>query len=182
MIIIVGSKNPQKIRAVEELVNLYESLQHGGAEVLSIDVDSGISPQPVTLDEIILGARNRAQNAFNLNDGAHLAFGIESGITVVPHTKTGYMDVCACAIYDGVDFYIGLSGGFEPPAEVVRLINEEGMNMSEAVKHAKLTEHEYVGYAEGLIGILSKLKIDRLIYTKQAIQMALIRFENKHLY
>lgn len=179
MKIIVGSKNPQKIKAVEELVQIYEFIN--GSQVLSIEVDSGISDQPKTLDEIILGAKNRAQNSFNA-DSVDCAFGIESGITPIPHTKTGYMDFCVCAIYDGLDFYLGLSGGFEPPTEVVRLMNSEGMNMSEAVKNAKLTDHEYVGYAEGLIGILTNSKIDRLIYTKQAVQMALVRFENKHLY
>lgn len=182
MKIIVGSKNPQKVRAVEELVNLYESLQHEGVEVLSIDVDSGISPQPITLDEIILGARNRAQNAFGSNDRAHLAFGIESGIMPVPHTKTGFMNICVCAIYDGNDFYIGTSGSFEPPTKIVNLMINDSMNMSEATLAMGFTENEYVGYAEGLAGILSKSKVNRFIYTKQAIQMALIRFENKHLY
>jgi inosine/xanthosine triphosphatase len=180
MKIIIGSANPQKIKAVQELAPIYEFMQN--AEILGVSVESNISDQPKTLDEIILGAKNRAQNAFEFDVVAELGFGLESGIASVPHTKTGFMDLCACAIYDGEDFYIGLSGGFEPPSEVVRLINDEGHNMSEAVKKAKLTEHEYVGYAEGLIGILTSSKIDRLIYSKQAIQMALVRYENKHLY
>lgn len=179
MKIVVGSKNPQKVKAIQELANEYESLN--GAHILSVDVASEISDQPKTIDEIILGAKNRAKNSFKI-ETSDCAFGIESGITQIPHTKTGYMDFCACAIYDGEDFYIGLSGGFEPPTEIVRLMHEEGMNMSEACRAVGLTQHEYVGFAEGLIGILTKSKIDRLIYTKQAVQMALVRFENKKLY
>ncbi|MBP6912500.1 MAG: DUF84 family protein [Candidatus Pacebacteria bacterium] len=45
-----------------------------------------------------------------------------------------------------------------------------------------LTSHEYVGHADGIIGILSKSKLTRLTYSKQAVQMALVRYENKELY
>ncbi len=181
MKIIVGSKNPQKIKAVEDLASIYEFL--GETSIISVEVDSQISEQPMTLDEIILGAKNRAVNSFNSIDGEQrISFGLESGLMPVPHTKTGFMDICACAIYDGNDFYIGLSGGFEPPAEVVRLIHQEGMNMSDATRNAGLTKNEYIGHDIGVIGILTKSKINRLEYSKQAIQMALIRLENKHLY
>ncbi len=180
MKIIIGSANPQKIKAVQEMAPIYEFMQN--AEVLGIEVDSGISDQPKTLDEIILGAKNRAQNAFNSTADATLGFGIESGINPTPHTKTGFVNLCACAIYDGNDFYIGLSGAFELPSEVIDLIVNEGMNTSDACKKIGLTSHEYVGHADGIIGILSKSKLTRLTYSKQAVQMALVRYENKELY
>lgn len=180
MKIIIGSANPQKIKAVQELAPIYEFMQN--AEVLGVEVDSGISDQPKTLDEIILGAKNRAQNAFNSTTGATLGFGIESGIMPASHTKTGFVNLCACAIHDGNDFYVGLSGAFELPSEVVNLIVNEDMNTSEACKKIDLTSHEYVGHADGIIGILSKSKLTRLTYSKQAVQMALIRYENKELY
>lgn len=180
MKIIIGSANPQKIKAVQELASVYEFMQN--ADVLGVEVDSGISDQPKTLDEIILGAKNRAQNAFNSTTDATLGFGIESGIMPAPHTKTGFVNLCACAIYNGNDFYIGLSGAFELPSEVINLIINEGMNTSEACKKIGLTSHEYVGHADGIIGILSKSKLTRLTYSKQAAQMALVRYENKNLY
>src|SRR6185369_15836364 len=103
MKVIIGSKNPQKIKAVEDLTSIYDFITE--PEIFSFEVDSGISEQPMSLDEIILGAKNRAFNAYNLlNPECGISFGLESGITVVPHTKTGFMDICACAIYDGEDF------------------------------------------------------------------------------
>lgn len=177
MKITVASKNPQKVNAVKEIITDYPLLKD--AVVLSVSVPSGVSEQPLSLDELIRGAINRAKAAFNDTD---LSIGLESGFMNVPYTKTGMMDLCACAIYDGKEIHLGLSSAFEAPIKVAKLIKEKGMTFGEAVKEAELTAHPNVGYEEGAIGILTNGRLTRLSYTKQAVVTALIHLENSELY
>lgn len=176
-IINVGSTNPIKIQAVREILRGYPILK--SFRIYPIEAASGVSHQPKSLQEIVVGAKNRARNSFISCD---YSFGIESGLMPVPETKTGYMDTCICAIHNGLDYHLGMSCGFEPPIDVVRLAIENGMNLDQATKAIGLTKIERVGQAEGIIGLLTKDRVTRKDYTKQAVQMAMIQLENAHLY
>jgi len=100
----------------------------------------------------------------------------------VPHTKSGFMDVCACVIFDGKNIHLGLSSAFEPPKKIVDLIHNKGMNMSDACLEAGLTTNTKLGSSEGLIGILTRGRMNRLAYTAQAVMTALIHLENANLF
>ena len=128
----------------------------------------------MSLDETIKGAINRAQGSFN---NCQYSVGLESGLMTVPYTKSGYMDVCACAIFDGHNYYLGLSSAWEPLATVVHYIINEGLDMNEAALQAGLTSKKNVVSAEGLVGIVTKGKLSRKEYTKEAIRMALIHLD-----
>ncbi len=176
MKIIVASLNPQKITAVTELIADYPMFENASVE--GVAVESGVSDQPKSLEETVIGAINRAKKTFSDTD---YSVGLESGLMEVPHTKTGLMDVCVCAIYDGKDIHLGLSSAFEPPKAVAKFMNE-GMNMSDATAAAGLTSNKNIGSAEGLVGILTHGRLTRLSYTKQALTTALIHLENAHLF
>lgn len=177
MKINIGSTNPSKIEALKEIIKDYPFLL--GANISSIKVNSEVSDQPMGIKEITTGATNRAKNAFNNCD---FSIGLEGGLIEVPNTKTGYMNVCACSIYDGKEQHLGLSCAFEIPKKVIKLVKEKKLNVSDAVYQSKISENKNIGYAEGIIGILTKGRITRKDYTKQSIQMALIQLENKELY
>jgi len=172
MQINIGSANQIKIDAVKEKILEYDFLKD--VQVIGVEASSEVSDQPKTLDETLKGAMNRAKNSFKDCD---LSFGLESGIMPVPYTKTGYMDVCACAIFDGKEYFLGLSSAFEYPQKVIDLVLGEGLNISEAFHKAGLTENTYIGYAEGAIGYLTKGRLIRKEYTKQSITTALINLE-----
>lgn len=170
----VGSKNKAKIEAVKETIADYPHLKK--AKVEGVEARSEISEQPLSLEETIKGAINRARNAFKACD---YSLGLESGLMKVPYTKSGYMDVCACAIFDGTEFHIGLSSSWEfPDKTVMDIIVNEGLDMSQAINKAGLTNNPKIGSEQGAIGILTKGRVDRKAYTKQAIQMALIHLED----
>lgn len=171
---IVGTTNKAKIDAVSEILKDYPHLSE--AEVSAQATDSGVGDQPLSLEATVTGAMNRARGCFSACD---YSVGIESGLMTVPFTKSGYMDVCACAIFDGTEFHIGLSSAWEfPNPEVTKLIVNEGMDMSQAVNKVGMTQNPTVGAAEGAIGILTKGRIDRKEYTKQALRMALIHIDD----
>ena len=170
---VVASKNKAKVNAVTELLAEYPHFSN--AVVRSVSANSLVSEQPISLDETIQGAMNRAKNAYSDCD---FSVGIESGLMVVPHTKSGYMDVCASAIYDGKEFHLGLSSAWEfPDKEIIRAIVKEGIDMSQAINNAGLTKNPRIGSDEGAIGIVTKGRIDRKEYTKQALRMSLIHLE-----
>ena len=123
MKIIVGSTNKAKIEAVAEILKEYPHL--AGAEVFGVSVESGVADQPMSLDETIAGAMNRARNAFK---GCDYSIGLESGLMKVPNTKSGYMDFGACAIFDGEEFHLGLSSMWEfPDKRIMELIVDGGL-------------------------------------------------------
>ncbi len=172
MIINIGSKNLVKIDALKEILIDYPRLKD--AEVFPLEAGSGVADQPKSLDETISGAMNRAKSAFQNCD---YSVGIESGLMKVPKTNTGYMDVSACAIFNGQEYFLGLSSAWEPPKKVVEFMIQEGMDMNDAAYKAGLTDNLKIGSAEGLIGIVSKGLLTRKEYTKEAIRTALIRLE-----
>src|SRR3989344_4803137 len=173
MIINVGSKNKVKVGAVEEILKDYTHLAR--AKISGVDVDSGVSAQPKSFEETIQGAINRAKDSFKDCD---YSIGLESGLMNVPHSKSGYMDVCVCAIYDGKEFHIGLSSAWEfPDKRITDFIIKDGMNTTEAINKAGLANNPEIGSQEGAIGMLTKGRMDRKEYTKQALRTALIHLE-----
>jgi len=176
MIINVGSKSPTKIQAVTETIKLYDFLKD--SKIIPIETRPGISNQPKTLEETVRGAQNRATNSFQTCD---YSIGIESGIMPVPYTLTGYMNFCACCVYDGKRKYTGLSPAFEFPPEVTERILNKNEEASIAFKNSSLTDKEKLG-AHGAIGFLTNGKFRREDKIIIALQMALVQLENPELY
>jgi inosine/xanthosine triphosphatase len=173
MKIAVGSKNRAKVEAVCEILQDYAHL--ADAEVLGTEVASEVGNQPKSLEETIAGATNRARNAYADCD---YAIGIESGLMQVPGSRSGYMDVCVCAIYDGNEHYLGLSSAWEfPNPEVMRMIVEGDTDMSEVINRVGLTSDSNIGSNEGAIGIVTKGRLGRKDFTKEAIRSALIHID-----
>ncbi len=177
MKINVGSKNPQKVAAVQEAFDEYPQFQ--GAEIESLDISSEVSNQPKTMEETIRGAMNRARNAFINCD---YSVGLESGLMEVPYTKSGHMDITACAIYDGKSFHLGGGPIFEYPKHMVDLILKDGLEVDEAAHQTAFTDNPRAGKAQGIIGILTKEKITRKSQAKEAVITALIHLLNPEHY
>ena len=179
IIIAVGSTNPIKIQAVAEVLK-HSFLEQ--AQIQAVSASSEIQEQPLSLEETILGAKNRAKNAFALCAGCSYSFGIESGLFPAQGTATGFLEACICAIFDGKKYAVGLSCGFEVPHPVLRLIVEKNLDLNQACYEAGLSTNEKLGQAEGIIGMLTKGRIPRKEYTKQCVTTALIQLENPNLY
>lgn len=170
----IASQNPAKVEALREIIVDYPQLN--GAEIVSVETVSGVSDQPKSLEETVRGAMNRCKNVF---EDCEYSFGIESGLMEVPNTKSGYMDVCVCSIFDGQECYLGLSSAWEAPQEVAGLMLNEGLDMNQAAHKAGFTQNTKVGSAEGLVGIMTKGRLTRKEYTKEAIRTALIHIDKE---
>lgn len=173
----IGSKNQTKVQAVAEA--LQESEFFKTAQIFPVEIITEQFGHPITLNLVVRGAMDRAKQAFQ---NCEYGIGIEGGLIEVPGTKSNYMEVAVCAIYDGKRFHLGLSPGYEWPRSVADLIVNQGLDGSQALKKVGLTDHEKIGTAEGGIWILTHGKINRKEYNKLAVVMALIHLENKTYY
>lgn len=173
----VGSKNKTKVDAVADILKDYPMFE--GTEVIGVAVAVEEFGHPKSIDETIEGAIDRAKQAYEGND---YGFGIEGGLMKVPHTKTGYMEVAACAIFDGVQAHLGLSSACEWPIPVVDGILHQGLDGSQAMKAAGLTSEEKLGENKGFIDIVTKGRMSRTDFNKGAVMMALVHLENPEHY
>ncbi len=165
----VASLNRNKINAVKRV---FPSFRVEGSAC-----KSGVREQPLSLDETIEGAIFRAKTVF---EDCKYSIGIEDGIAPVPNTQSGYMNFCACAIYDGKRTYLGLAPAFEyPPKFIEKVLNEE-ITISQALVPA--TGKPDIGYEEGIIGWLTGGRINRKDYTELAVEMAKVQIDNAALY
>lgn len=174
MILVIASRNPAKGEALTEIIDEYPHLK--GAVVVAREINSGVANQPKSLEETVKGAVNRARSAY---ENCDYSFGIESGLMAVPGTKSGFMDVCVCAIYDGTDIHLGLSSAWEAPLSVTQHMVNDGLDMNEAALKAGFTDNPKVGSAQGLVGIMTKGRLTRKTYTKEAIRTALIHIDER---
>lgn len=71
--VYLGSLNPVKIKAVEMVVN---------KPVIGVEVDSGVGVQPLSDEETIQGAYNRAKSIKEVG----LRFGLEAGVQMLKTT------------------------------------------------------------------------------------------------
>ncbi len=173
----VGSKNKTKVNAVTHLLKDYPMFD--GAEVAGIAVKVEEFGHPKSLEETVEGAVNRAKQAYVGNE---YGFGIESGLMNVPQTKSGYMEVAVCAIYDGEKIHLGLSQACEWPKKAIEGILHKGLDGSQAMKAAGFTSNEKLGEEEGLVGLFTKGRTNRTEYNRGAIMMALMHLENSEHY
>lgn len=119
MKIVLGSTSQSK---VEILKNVLKNDQID-AEIIPIEVDSGIADQPLDEKTTIQGAVNRATNAIsNFNEELDLSIGLEGGLVFINDI---YYLVCAASIIDkDGNKYIGISKKIPLPKIVSGKVKE----------------------------------------------------------
>ncbi|WHX39653.1 DUF84 family protein [Mesobacillus sp. AQ2] len=149
MKVAVGSKNPAKINAVKA------AFQETDYEIVSIDAESGVSDQPMSDEETIRGAVNRAIEAAEKGE-AGIGIGLEGGVQQTPY---GLM-LCnwgALAV-KGMEPIIAGGARIPLPDEVAQQLlagSELGPVMDDYAKKQNVRKNE------GAIGIFTNGQIDR---------------------
>ena len=168
MIVAVGSLNPVKVIGVKKA---YEKVFRN-VSVKPVKVDSGVSPQPLSLEETVKGAFNRAFKSLQEINVAEHGVGIEAGWVKVEEL---WLDIQVAAIVDrkGVKS-LGFSPAFPLPKNVVRRVLKDNVEMEEVFE--EISGIPEIGEKEGAIGFLTKSRVTRVNLTIQAVLMALIPF------
>jgi len=171
MRVAVGSENPVKVAAIEEVF----SKVFGSVEVIPIDVNSGVFPQPLGPDTI-RGAENRARRALEAT-GADYGVGIEGGLLELGGR---WYSLGFVAIVDREGFLgTGTSGWFElPPSFIERL--RGGEELAEVVD--SFFGVKSVGRIKGAVGLLTANRVTRKDLYIHGLRMALIPLLNKRIW
>lgn len=162
----VASENPVKIQAAKECLQcLFEDAD---IDLIAVVVKTEIDEQPLDLLVTKKGAKQRAIKCFEKT--SRISIGIEDGVY-----KDGdeCKNICICYVFDGQNFAEGKSSSFLIPAEVAKFLYDENLDLEQAMLKAGLTNKENLGSQEGAIGVFSKGKLNRIDYTKQAVNLAL---------
>jgi inosine/xanthosine triphosphatase len=160
MIIRVGTANPVKLRAVRAAARAF----YPRARVEARPAESGVSPQPISLGEIIRGARTRAAAA---RGEADLGVGIESGLFRV---EGAAFNVTIAAATDGASVALGGSPFLEMPPEAVDMVLKGDEELGEALSRSLGIANPARG--AGAIGVLTRGRVTRQRATELAVLMA----------
>lgn len=176
----LGSHNDAKLEAVRRgLGAFFERV-----DLEAVAAESGVSPQPLGLDEIILGARSRARQSWD-SERCELSAGIEDGLIALAAASTGWLNVGCCVLYDGRVWGLGLTAGFEyPPACVGAATAEPRTPIGDAFDASFEPPPGWPRALSGWgnIGQLTGGVLTRAEYGAQAVCCAFVRLLHPALY
>lgn len=168
MIVAVGSTNPVKIQSVSLAFNhVWPNVTW---DMRGCAVASGVSSQPLTDDEAIEGARNRATAAIT-QLGSSYGVGVEGGLQQT--SGRWFAGVWVVAVDTQGKEGVGAAVKIAIPTEVMRLV-EGGLELGDACDHVYKRKDSRLH--EGVFGILTNGKISRMTVTRDATVSALSAF------
>lgn len=188
MVIAVGSTRGPKVEAVRRVLGSLRSIapELAGAEVVPFDASADAPPMPLSLDELLDGARSRAQLALEavreLGKPAFLGIGLEGGIDLRRNDVTGRRGFLMSWAYvtDGRRGAHGCGGAIEMPTPLLDAVVEDGVELSEAID--AFAQRIDVRSKEGAWGVLTRGMLDRTRSFETAITNALAPFYNEDAY
>ena len=172
--IVIASHNPVKAKAA--LAAFRRSFPEETFSIEAIGVGSGVSDQPMSDEETLLGARNRASGAREQRPKADFWVGIEGGIQDQGLEMTAFAFMVVLSV-DGEGN--SRSAAFSLPHPVAEWVRQ-GKELGEAddlVFGRTDSKKE-----EGAVGLLTGNVIDRAALYEHAMVLALIPFRHPAWY
>jgi inosine/xanthosine triphosphatase len=200
--IAVGSKRGPKLNAVTEALQSFSAslARDVQFETLGVEVESGVSHTPVSRDELMRGARQRAEalQETALQRGASWQYfvGLEGGLDVVPEGESTnemlrhsgmrqngqhrvFLESWAY-VSDGARGYYGRSGSIELPEALAHDVLESGVELAVAID--RFAGAVGIRDAQGAWGVLSNNFISRQEAFRVAVIAAFAPFYNSRMY
>jgi non-canonical (house-cleaning) NTP pyrophosphatase len=160
MKIIVGTTNPKKIA--------YLQTHFPDDEIMGVASPSGVSEQPMTEEETMIGAHNRAKHALESNELADLGVGMEGGSHEGIDGLLYYCCIVVLLDKSGKK-YMGISTKMPIPRKVSEVVKAGSFLVTELKKMEEKNE---------LIEELISRK--KMFY--EAIENVRITYQNKHFF
>jgi len=202
LIVAVGSKRSPKLSAVTEALGAFSSVLAPNTqfEVVGVEVESGVGHTPALREELMRGARQRAEALLQLarknGDAWRYFVGLEGGLDVVQegisademrwratlkqHGRRRVFLESWAYVTDGVRGHYGRSGGIELPEALVREVLENGVELSVAID--RFAGAVGIRDAQGAWGVLSTNFITRQEAFRIAVIAAFAPFYNEKMY
>jgi inosine/xanthosine triphosphatase len=200
--IAVGSQRGPKLNAVREALATISSALSPGPEfeIVGLEVPSGVSHTPTSREELMRGARQRAEALVRLSRerGASWQYfvGLEGGLDVLgePHAlqhsspSSGFSPPASRRVFleswayvsDGTRGHYGRSGGIEIPDVLAGEVLEKGVELADAIDG--FAGAVGIRDAQGAWGVLSGNIITRQEAFRIALIAAFAPFYNAKMY
>jgi inosine/xanthosine triphosphatase len=185
--ILVGSNRRPKIAAVEDAIRDFAPVLAPGLhfEVVGADVESGVGHTPTNRNQLMLGARQRADAVLRLASEraqpAQYFVGLEGGLDVIETQiqRRVFLESWAY-VSDGRSGHYGRSGAVEIPDALAREVLENGVELSVAID--RFAGAVGIRDNQGAWGVLSSGLISRTEAFRVAVVAAFAPFYNSKMY
>lgn len=172
--VVVASTNPVKIDAVKAAFESYWPLAF---EFQGIGVPSGVSDQPLTDEETLVGARNRVAAIRREMPQAAFWVGVEGGVQL---TNAGIYEAFGWMVISNTQQEsISRSASFSL-SKPMSLAIQNGAELGPLMD--KIFRDSMIKHKGGAVGMLTNGVVDRKALYLQPLQLALIPFVQKDLY
>ena len=140
-IVALGSTRRPKLDAVREALAALGSKLHGGTafDVVGVDVASGVRHTPLSREETMSGARNRAEAVLRMarekNEPWKYFVGLEGGIDIVDQrgTRWAFLENWAYVADSTGRGSFGQSGAILLPEPLAKRVVDEGVELADAI-------------------------------------------------
>ena len=187
IIVAVGSTRKPKLRAVTEALGGFASklVPDADFEVIGVEVESGVNPTPTSCEELMRGARQRAEALVHLARETRKSWryfvGLEGGLEVLQDERSRRVFLESWAyVSDGTRAHYGRSGGIELPEELAHEVLERGFELSDAID--RFAGAVGIRDGQGAWGVLSGDLIPRDESFRVAVITAFAPFYNAKMY
>ena len=187
LIIAVGSTRKPKLAAVREAVDGMSDLLAAdtSVEIVGVEVESGVNHTPLSCEESMRGARQRAewlqQVAKQEAKPWNYLVGLEGGLdSVIENGERRVFLESWAYVSDGVRGHFGRSGAVELPEALAEEVFVRGRELSIAID--QFAGEAGIRDAQGAWGVLSGNKITRQEAFRVALIAAFAPFFNQPMY
>jgi inosine/xanthosine triphosphatase len=186
--IAVGSTRRPKLDAVREAASDFGPLLDPAAtlEILGYDVESGVGHTPLSREELMRGARQRAETlaarlSASIEDRAQFYVGLEGGLHVaIDDGKRRVFLESWAYVADETRGHFGCSGSIELPDPLADEVLTRGTELSVAID--AFAGSVGIRDAQGAWGVLSGNLISRKDSFRLAVLTAFAPFYNARMY
>jgi inosine/xanthosine triphosphatase len=189
--VAVGSVRRPKVEAVREALALYSASLGDGMEfdLAAVEVPSGVGHTPLSREEMMAGARQRAEGLVQMaragNEPWRYFVGLEGGLDVIPDAvaRNGRRVFLENWVYvtDGNGRgAFGQSGAVVLPEALAKMVVDDGVELAEAVD--AFAGGRGIRDAQGAWGVLTRNMITRQDAFRVGVINAFSPFFNRAIY
>ena len=186
--IAVGSTRRPKLNAVREALDLIGPSLDSTArfEIIGVEVPSGVRQTPLLRENIMQGARQRAEALLQIarekNEQWKYFVGLEGGLDVVHENgvRQVFLESWACVSDGSGRGAFGQSGAVAVPEALAIRVVDEGVELAEAID--AFAGGHGIRDAQGAWGVLTRDLITRQDAFRVALINAFAPFYNREIY